>query len=112
MLDIHTNPKNPVIGDRALAEQEQEMLINVAQPEECRIAIVEDGTLEELYIELLGSQVAGFYDPELDYIQRVYKTEFRDALWKFDSPPAPDPPGEDAVDAVAARVPQYMPATP
>jgi ribonuclease E len=29
----------------------QEMLINVAQPEECRIAIVEDGILEELYLE-------------------------------------------------------------
>jgi ribonuclease E len=29
----------------------QEMLINVAQPEECRIAIVEDGLLEELYLE-------------------------------------------------------------
>lgn len=29
----------------------QEMLINVAQPEECRIAIVEDGMLEELYVE-------------------------------------------------------------
>jgi ribonuclease E len=29
----------------------QEMLINVAQPEECRIAICEDGVLEELYIE-------------------------------------------------------------
>lgn len=28
-----------------------EMLINVLQPEECRIAIVEDGALEELYIE-------------------------------------------------------------
>ena len=29
----------------------QEMLINVAQPEECRIAVVEDGQLEELYVE-------------------------------------------------------------
>ena len=28
----------------------QEMLINDAQPEECRIAIVEDGLLEELYV--------------------------------------------------------------
>lgn len=28
-----------------------EMLINVSQPEECRIAILEDGLLEELYIE-------------------------------------------------------------
>ena len=29
----------------------KEMLINVAQPEECRVAIIEDGSLEELYIE-------------------------------------------------------------
>ena len=29
----------------------KEMLINVLQPEECRIAIVEDGVLEELYVE-------------------------------------------------------------
>jgi len=29
----------------------QEMLINVSQPEECRIAIIEDGVLEELYVE-------------------------------------------------------------
>ncbi len=31
--------------------QKKEMLINVAQAEECRIAVVEDGELEELYIE-------------------------------------------------------------
>ena len=29
----------------------REMLINVLQPEESRIAIVEDGVLEELYVE-------------------------------------------------------------
>ncbi|MGC1720647.1 MAG: hypothetical protein WA746_16830, partial [Isosphaeraceae bacterium] len=29
----------------------KEMLINVLQPEECRIAIVENGVLEELYVE-------------------------------------------------------------
>ena len=29
----------------------KEILINVAQTEECRVAIVEDGLLEELYIE-------------------------------------------------------------
>ena len=39
-----------------LAQQEgdnmkKEILINVSQPEECRIAIVEDGVLEELYVE-------------------------------------------------------------
>ncbi len=32
-------------------KMKQEMLINVAQPEECRIAIVEDAVLEELYLE-------------------------------------------------------------
>ena len=29
----------------------KEMIINVSQPEECRVAIVEDGVLEELYVE-------------------------------------------------------------
>ena len=29
----------------------KEMLINVSQPEECRIAVMEDGQLEELYME-------------------------------------------------------------
>jgi hypothetical protein len=29
----------------------KEMLINVSQSEECRIALLEDGTLEELYTE-------------------------------------------------------------
>ena len=29
----------------------REMLINVLQPEECRIAVLEDGQLEELYME-------------------------------------------------------------
>ena len=33
------------------ARMKKEMLINVLQPEECRIAIVEDGILEELYVE-------------------------------------------------------------
>jgi ribonuclease E len=42
----------------------QEMLINVAQPEECRIAIVEDGTLEELYIERTSAD---------NYVGNIYK---------------------------------------
>jgi ribonuclease E len=40
------------------------MLINVAQPEECRIAIVEDGVLEELYIERTGGD---------NYAGNIYK---------------------------------------
>jgi len=42
----------------------QEMLINVSQPEECRIAIVEDGMLEELYVERAGQN---------NYVGNIYK---------------------------------------
>src|ERR1700741_1745829 len=42
----------------------QEMLINVSQPEECRIAIVEDGVLEELYIERASQD---------NYVGNIYK---------------------------------------
>ncbi len=42
----------------------QEMLINVSQPEECRIAIVEDGVLEELYIERTSAD---------NYVGNIYK---------------------------------------
>src|SRR6187401_3606517 len=41
-----------------------EMLINVSQPEECRIAIVEDGQLEELYIERASQD---------NYVGNIYK---------------------------------------
>lgn len=39
-------------------------MINVAQPEECRIAIVEDGALEELYVERSGQD---------SYVGNIYK---------------------------------------
>ncbi len=42
----------------------QEMLINVRQPEESRIAIVEDGVLEELYVERTDQD---------NYVGNVYK---------------------------------------
>src|SRR5687768_18583187 len=42
----------------------QEMLINVAQAEECRIAIVEDGQLEELYLERTS---------QTNYVGNIYK---------------------------------------
>lgn len=42
----------------------QEMLINVAQPEECRIAILEDGLLEELYVERTSQD---------SYVGNIYK---------------------------------------
>src|SRR5690348_8098408 len=42
----------------------KEMLINVLQSEECRIAIVEDGTLEELYVERSSQE---------SYVGNIYK---------------------------------------
>ncbi len=42
----------------------KEILINVAQPEECRIAIVEDGNLEELSIERASQD---------NYVGNIYK---------------------------------------
>src|SRR5438046_8037530 len=41
-------PRGPAVGRIVM---KKEMLINVLQPEECRIAIIEDGILEELYVE-------------------------------------------------------------
>ncbi|MCA9032867.1 MAG: S1 RNA-binding domain-containing protein, partial [Planctomycetaceae bacterium] len=43
---------------------EKEVLINVLQPEESRIAIVEDGVLEELYVERTSIE---------SYVGNVYK---------------------------------------
>src|SRR5881398_2912355 len=42
----------------------KEMLINVLQPEECRIAIVEDGVLEELYVERTSHE---------SFVSKIYK---------------------------------------
>src|SRR5437773_7660381 len=42
----------------------KEMLINVLQPEEIRIAIVEDGVLEELYVERTSHE---------SYVGNIYK---------------------------------------
>ncbi len=56
-----------MLADFAATESDlmkQEMLINVSQPEECRIAIVEDAVLEELYIERTGAD---------NYVGNIYK---------------------------------------
>ncbi len=56
-------------GERSRpAKQEKkvrkEMLVNAAQPEECRIAIIEDGVLEELYTERASQD---------NYVGNIYK---------------------------------------
>ncbi len=51
-------------SDQKKNAMKKEMLINVAQPEECRVAIVEDGILEELYIERESQE---------NYVGNIYK---------------------------------------
>jgi ribonuclease E len=51
-------------AERESHKMKQEMLINVSQPEECRIAIAEDGVLEELYIERTSQD---------NYVGNIYK---------------------------------------
>ena len=43
------SPRLPAAPERQ--RMKQEMLVNVRQPEECRIAVIENGVLEELYVE-------------------------------------------------------------
>jgi len=58
----------------------KEMLINVLQPEECRIAIVENGTLEELYVERSSqeSYVGNIYKGRIVNIEGTIQAAFID----------------------------------
>jgi ribonuclease E len=57
-----------------------EMLINVAEGEECRVAVVEDGQLEELYVERtsLGSHVGNIYKAKVANIESGIQAAFID----------------------------------
>src|SRR5579859_5378985 len=58
----------------------KEMLINVLQPEECRIAILENGVLEELYVERTGheSYVGNIYKGKIVNIEPSIQAAFVD----------------------------------
>ncbi|MFM7519870.1 MAG: ribonuclease E/G [Planctomycetota bacterium] len=58
----------------------QEMLINVSQPEECRIAILEDGVLEELYVERTSqdNHVGNIYKGRIVNIEPSIQAAFVD----------------------------------
>jgi ribonuclease E len=58
----------------------KEMLINVAESEECRIAVVEDGCLEELYIERmsLSRLVGNIYKGRVVNIEAAIQAAFVD----------------------------------
>jgi ribonuclease E len=58
----------------------REMLINVAESEECRVAVVENGSLEELYIEraALSSHVGNVYKGRVVNIESAIQAAFVD----------------------------------
>src|SRR6516162_4268418 len=58
----------------------KEMLINVLQPEECRIAILEDGVLEELYVERtsLESYTGNIYKGKIVNLEPAIQAAFVD----------------------------------
>ena len=61
----------------------KEMLINVLQPEESRIAIVEDGVLEELYVERSSAEnyVGNVYKGRVVNIEASIQAAFVDLAW-------------------------------
>jgi ribonuclease E len=58
----------------------REMLINVAESEECRVAVVENGSLEELYMQRasLGSHVGNIYKGRVVNIESAIQAAFVD----------------------------------
>ena len=58
----------------------REMLINVAETEECRVAVVEKGSLEELYMQRasLGSHVGNIYKGKVVNIESGIQAAFVD----------------------------------
>ncbi len=58
----------------------REMLINVAESEECRVAVVEKGSLEELYVERasLGTHVGNIYKGRVVNIESAIQAAFLD----------------------------------
>lgn len=58
----------------------REMLINVAEREECRVAVVEDGSLEELYVERasMNSHVGNIYKGKVVNVESGIQAAFVD----------------------------------
>ena len=72
-----TEMRTPIYKDKTMS---REMLINVAESEECRVAIVEDGSLEELYVERasVSSHVGNIYKGRVVNIESGIQAAFID----------------------------------
>src|SRR3954468_9857169 len=105
----------------------KEMLINVSEGEECRIALVENGRLEELYMERTSatSHVGNIYKGRVTNVEPSIQAAFIDFgigkngflhisdlhpqyFPKRHQPPAPKMP-QQRRQAFVARPPQTMP---
>ena len=73
-------PLPTAIASERSPRMKKEMLINVLQPEECRIAIVEDGILEELYVERtsLESYTGNIYKGKIVNLEPAIQAAFVD----------------------------------
>src|SRR5204862_4887937 len=83
-VDSNGSPTEPRRRDLGASpgknRMKKEMLINVLQPEECRIAIVEDGLLEELYLERTSheSYTGNIYKGKIVNIEPAIQAAFVD----------------------------------
>lgn len=72
------------VGNSQTAENgnpmKKEMIINVSQPEECRVAVIEDGQLEELYVERAsqGNCVGNIYKGKVVNLEQGIQAVFVD----------------------------------
>lgn len=90
----------------------KEMLINVAEGEECRIAVLADGVLQELYVERTstGSQVGNIYKGRVTNIEPSIQAAFVDFgaakngfLHISDVQPAYFPKGKQSAESVGKK---------
>ena len=60
----------------------REMLVNVAEREECRVAVIDNGTLEELYTERASwvSHVGNIYKGKVINIESSIQAAFIDSI--------------------------------
>jgi ribonuclease E len=58
----------------------REMLINVAESEECRVAVVQDSTMEELYVERssFDNHVGNIYKGRIVNVEPAIQAAFVD----------------------------------
>lgn len=104
------------VADSATASgRKREMIINIARGEECRIAILEDGRLEQIYLERASaeSHVGNIYKGVVTNVEASIQAAFIDFglgkngfLHISDLHPMYFPGGEDRTENVGRKLPR------